>query len=124
MVAYSRMLEHDDSLWNLMKKMTAAGMAASLAELATIPIDTAKVRLQVSDFFDLVSVDSRGQVVRLVFWVIAIMLDRKCELNSYDRARQTHNPLNSFELTYSSSFPGSLHDKDSELSRNANVFFN
>lgn len=30
-----------------LRKMVGAGLAASLAELVTIPIDTAKVRLQV-----------------------------------------------------------------------------
>lgn len=38
----------DDSLSNLLKKMASAGMGASLAEICTIPIDTAKVRLQVT----------------------------------------------------------------------------
>lgn len=38
----------DNSLSNLLKKMASAGMGASLAEICTIPIDTAKVRLQVT----------------------------------------------------------------------------
>ena len=37
----------DDSLSNLLRKMASAGMGASFAEICTIPIDTAKVRLQV-----------------------------------------------------------------------------
>lgn len=42
------LMEPDTSLKNLLKKMASAGIGASLAELATIPIDTAKVRLQVN----------------------------------------------------------------------------
>ena len=34
-----------------LKTMAAAGTAASLAEILTIPIDTSKVRLQVSLYF-------------------------------------------------------------------------
>ena len=37
---------------SILVKFVSAGLAASVAEAATIPIDTAKVRLQVSEWFD------------------------------------------------------------------------
>lgn len=65
----------------ILVKFVSAGLAASVAEAVTIPIDTAKVRLQVSDFMTI-------YIIHVVGW-----FDRKTILH-----QETSLALKSCEL--------------------------
>ncbi len=47
---FSSVMQNTGDVKALLKKMASAGLGASIAEISSMPIDMAKVRLQVSSF--------------------------------------------------------------------------